>query len=68
MTGGMIFAPRRTAPLRSAPPRNTAQRNAPTFPPHLRRDGRKTIQCRIAALRFAPQRSAPLRNANFERT
>ena len=48
MTGGMIFAARR----------NASQRIAPTFPPHLRRDGRKTIQCRSALPRAAPQLSA----------
>lgn len=58
MTGGMIFASLCNAPLSSAPPHPATQRNAPTFPPHLRRDGRKTIQCRSALPRAAPQLSA----------
>lgn len=59
MTGGMIYAPLCNAPLNSAPPHPATQRNAPTFPPHLRRDGRKTIHA--AALYPAPLRSSPLR-------
>jgi hypothetical protein len=65
----MINAPlrsatRRIAALRPALQLDTTHRNAPTFPPLLRRDGRKTIQSRLAPQRGAAQRLAAHRFAS----
>jgi hypothetical protein len=68
----MINAPLRSATcriaaLRSALPLDATQLNAPTFPPLLRRDGRKTIQSRLATRRNSPRRTAAQLNATTKR-
>jgi hypothetical protein len=64
----MINAPLRSATCRIAAQCNASQRAAtqlsvPTFPPPLRRDGRKPIQSRYTARRTAAHRGAAPRTA-----